>query len=110
MEPQFVDIQGAAALLGVPRKKVAGLVRDGVLVAEPSVLDKRRKLIRRSDLEALLAREGKVPVRVEEPQAADPTRDSASRQRKRIAPNEDEARELLKRTLKRVRRKGKNNP
>ncbi|GAC1400022.1 MAG: hypothetical protein NVSMB52_13620 [Chloroflexota bacterium] len=102
MDAQFLDIQAASALLGVPRKKVSSLVRLGILKAEPSVLDRRKKLIRRSDLEALLVREGRQPV-VTVSMETPPN----LRVQKERSTNEDEARELLKRTLKRVRRKGR---
>ena len=59
MEPKYVDVQEAAGLLGVPRKKVAALIKEGVLEARPSLLDKRRKLIDRRAVEALLVQEGR---------------------------------------------------
>ena len=59
MEAKYVDVQEAAALLGVPRKKVAALIKEGVLEARPSILDKRRKLIDRRAVEALLVQEGR---------------------------------------------------
>ena len=68
MEPKYVDVQEAAALLGVPRKKVAALIKEGVLEARPSILDKRRKLIDRTAVENLLRQEGRTSPAAELPQ------------------------------------------
>jgi excisionase family DNA binding protein len=55
---EYLTIQAAAAELGVTRDKVARLVKDGILPAEDSVLDKRKKLIPRASVVALMKREG----------------------------------------------------
>ena len=43
----------AAELLGVSRFKISRLIRDGELRAFVSPLDRRQRLVRRSDVEAL---------------------------------------------------------
>jgi excisionase family DNA binding protein len=58
---EYVSIQAAAALLGVTRDKVTRLVKEGVLPSEDSVLDKRKKLIPRPAVVALMKREGIKP-------------------------------------------------
>jgi len=55
---EYLSIQEAAALLGVSREKVARLIKEGLLPAEDSLLDKRRKRIPRSALQEILKREG----------------------------------------------------
>jgi excisionase family DNA binding protein len=53
-----VMVTEAAEMLGVTKEKVARLIKKGVLNAEPSTLDARRKLIPRVQVEAILARDG----------------------------------------------------
>jgi len=50
---QRVPMREAAAMLGVSHAKIWKMVRDGVLAAESNPLDKREKLVRVADLEAL---------------------------------------------------------
>jgi excisionase family DNA binding protein len=50
---EYVRISDAADLLGVTRFRVSKLVRDGVLAAYTSPLDRRSRLVRRADVEAL---------------------------------------------------------
>lgn len=45
----------ARELLGISKTKIIQLVRDGKLTTEPNALDKRSKLVRRVDVEALAA-------------------------------------------------------
>lgn len=54
MPEDYVTMKEAQELLGVSNQKMWRLVRDGVLEAIRSPLDGRVKLIRRSDLDALL--------------------------------------------------------
>jgi excisionase family DNA binding protein len=49
----------AAAYLRIGNKKMAKLLREGVLTWEPDPLDGRRRLVRRADVEALAARSTK---------------------------------------------------
>jgi hypothetical protein len=47
-------------LLGISRQKMAALIASGDLHIQPDPLDKRIKLIRRSEVDALLARSSKL--------------------------------------------------
>jgi hypothetical protein len=51
------QVQG---ILGISRRKMAQLIASGELHTQPDPLDKRIKLIRRSDVDALLARSSKL--------------------------------------------------
>ena len=53
MESEFVTMTEAQALLGVSRFKIWQLVRNGEIETFESQLDRRQKLIRRADLDAL---------------------------------------------------------
>lgn len=53
---QYMTVAEAQAYLGVGNKKVARLLKEGELTATPDPLDKRVKLVKRSDVEALKAR------------------------------------------------------
>jgi len=53
MLDEFITLQQAADDLGVSRFTMWRLIRDGELVAYQAPSDRRRKLIRRVDLEAL---------------------------------------------------------
>ena len=50
---EYVTMTEAQEVLGVSRFKIWQLVRDGELSTYQSTLDRRQKLIRRSDLDAL---------------------------------------------------------
>jgi excisionase family DNA binding protein len=57
---ELLSLQQAAALLGVKPIKVSRLIKAGELpVAGRDPMDKRSKLVRRSDVEALLQRTAK---------------------------------------------------
>ena len=53
-------VQEAADYLGVSRFKVARLIADGYLETFVTPMDRRRKLVRRADLDAL--RERAIPA------------------------------------------------
>lgn len=53
MTDEYVTVREAGELLGVSKVKMAQLLRDGVLKAQESVLDRRVKLILREDVERL---------------------------------------------------------
>jgi hypothetical protein len=55
-EAQLMTIGAAREILGVSKKKMAALIADGDLATESDPLDKRVKLVRRADVEALAAR------------------------------------------------------
>jgi hypothetical protein len=52
----FLTIGEARALLGVSKTKMAKILARGVLPSEEDPLDSRFKLVKRADVEALLAR------------------------------------------------------
>lgn len=62
-EEQYVTVTEAARLLGVHREKVRRLIARGTLISRPGVLDARQTLIAKTELEALLRREGGRPTR-----------------------------------------------
>lgn len=53
---ETMTVTEARVLLGISRAKMADLLATGVLSYEPDVLDKRLKLVKRADVEALRAR------------------------------------------------------
>ena len=53
MDDEFVTMREAQQILGVSKFKMWQLVRDGELTAYQSSVDRRQKLVRRADLEAL---------------------------------------------------------
>jgi hypothetical protein len=57
---EYITVAEARDLLGVSEPKIARMIRDGVLRTEPNPVDKRSKIIRRSDVLALAA---KIPAR-----------------------------------------------
>jgi excisionase family DNA binding protein len=50
---EFVTMSEAQEMLGVSNFTIWRMVKDGRLTAYPSQIDRRKKLIRRSDIEAL---------------------------------------------------------
>lgn len=54
--PEKMKVSVARHFLGVSHAKITSLIRSGVLRCETDPLDHRVKLIRRSDLEALMRR------------------------------------------------------
>ena len=50
---EFVDVEEAAQLLGVTRFTISRLIRAGELTTFVSPLNRRKKLLRREDVEAL---------------------------------------------------------
>jgi hypothetical protein len=57
-EPQgeYLTVADARDLLGVSGRKIAQMIADGTLPTEPHPLDKRSKLVRRADVNALVAK------------------------------------------------------
>lgn len=53
---EYITVGEARARLGVSGPKMAQLIREGVLTTAGSPLDKRVKLVRVADVEALMAR------------------------------------------------------
>jgi excisionase family DNA binding protein len=60
---EFMTLTAAAEALGVSRFKISRLIRDGELQAFVSPLDRRQRLVRRSDVEAL--KQQLVPVEID---------------------------------------------
>jgi len=56
MPEDLITVKEARALLGVGTRKIAALIASGTLPTQPDPLDERVKLIKRSDVDALLAR------------------------------------------------------
>jgi hypothetical protein len=56
MPDELITVKEARALLGVGTRKIAALIASGTLPTQPDPLDERVKLIKRSDVDALLAR------------------------------------------------------
>ncbi len=54
MESEYLGLREAAELLGVSRFTIWRLIRDGELPAYQSQVDRRQKLVKRSDVEALM--------------------------------------------------------
>ena len=55
-EYEYLTVTQAREELGLTKPVMARLIRDGVLHAEPHPFDKRMKIVRRSEVEALKAR------------------------------------------------------
>lgn len=56
MPDEYMTVGEARERLGVSKPKMAQLIRDGLLPAMESPLDKRVKLVRAADVEALASR------------------------------------------------------
>ena len=54
MNEEYLSLQEAADLMGVSRFKLWRLVREGKLAAHQSERDRREKLVRRADVEAVI--------------------------------------------------------
>ena len=52
-QSEYMTVSEAAAYLGVSNPKMTRLIQSGVLPTVENVLDKRSKLVRRADVEAL---------------------------------------------------------
>jgi excisionase family DNA binding protein len=56
MGDEYLTVGEAQRRLGVSKPKMAQLIRDGVLATETSPLDRRVKLVRVAEVDALAAR------------------------------------------------------
>lgn len=68
MPEDLITLTEAAELLGVSRFKMSRLVREGVLQAYTSVLDRRQRLVRQADVNAL--RNEVVPLEADQSKVA----------------------------------------
>ena len=59
MPHELMTVGEARAFLRVSKNKMAELIHDGVLVTERDPLDKRIRLVKRADVEALAERSAK---------------------------------------------------
>lgn len=55
-QSEYMSVAEAREILGVSKPKMADMLARGVLMAEENPLDRRGKLIRRADVEALAAK------------------------------------------------------
>lgn len=51
---EYVTVAVARDMLRVTKRRIAEMIEEGTLPSEPNPFDKRSKLIKRSDVEALL--------------------------------------------------------
>jgi hypothetical protein len=56
MSDELMTAGEARALLGISSRKLAELIRDGALATVPDPLDKRLKMVKRAEVEALAKR------------------------------------------------------
>ena len=50
---EYMTVADAREYLGVSKRKIAQLIENGILPAENNLLDKRSKIVKRADVEAL---------------------------------------------------------
>jgi len=55
-EAEYMTVAEARDYLGVSKRKITQFIEDGTLPSEPNIFDKRSKLVRRADVEALKAK------------------------------------------------------
>ena len=55
-QSEYMTVAEAQEELGVTKRKIAQLITDGLLPSEPNPFDKRSKLVKRVDVEALKAK------------------------------------------------------
>jgi hypothetical protein len=60
MEEDLITVGEARELLGVGKRKMAELIAMGTVLTQPDPLDRRIKLVKRSEVEALRARSKKA--------------------------------------------------
>ncbi len=58
-DAEMMTVGQATALLGISKRKMAQLIKEGKLLTTPDPLDKRMKWVKRSDVEAILAQSPK---------------------------------------------------
>ena len=55
-ESEYMTVAEARDYLGVSKRKITQLIKDGLLPAEVNIFDERSKLVKRSDVEQLKLR------------------------------------------------------
>jgi hypothetical protein len=58
-ESELISVAEAQRILGISKTRMAQVIREGLLVAEQNPLDRRGKLLRRDEVEALARRAGR---------------------------------------------------
>ena len=58
-QSEYISVAEARDLLGVSKTRIAEMVKHGELTAEANPVDRRGKLLRRAEVEALAAKAGK---------------------------------------------------
>lgn len=58
-ESEYISAAEAREMLGVSKPRMAEMLKNGTLKWEPNPLDRRGKVVRRADVEALARRAGK---------------------------------------------------
>ncbi|HEX6800690.1 MAG TPA: helix-turn-helix domain-containing protein [Ktedonobacterales bacterium] len=56
-DSEYMTVAEARAVLGVTPRKIADMIKHGALPWEPNPFDRRGKLIKRADVEALRAKQ-----------------------------------------------------
>jgi excisionase family DNA binding protein len=56
---EYISVAEARDILGVSKTHIADMVKNGELTSEPNPVDRRGKLLRRAEVEALAAKAGK---------------------------------------------------
>lgn len=59
-ESEFISVAEAREILGVSATRMAEMLREGELTAETNPLDRRGKLVKRADVEALARKAGRL--------------------------------------------------
>jgi hypothetical protein len=54
VEPEYVSVAEAQEMLGVSKTRMAEMLRNGELKWERNPVDRRGKIVRRADVEALM--------------------------------------------------------
>jgi excisionase family DNA binding protein len=57
---EYISVAEAREILGVSKTRIAEMVKRGELTSEPNPVDRRGKLLRRDEVEALAAKAGKI--------------------------------------------------
>ena len=59
-ESEFISVAEAREILGVSATRMAEMLKKGELAAEQNPLDRRGKLVKRADVEALARKAGRL--------------------------------------------------
>ncbi len=59
-ESEYISVAEARQMLGVSATRMAEMLKHGELIAEPNPVDRRGKLVKRADVEALARKVGRL--------------------------------------------------